>query len=62
MSEVDSKNIASIFFMSDGQDTSDNSYEDLNNTINNLKQNLDKKDFSINCFGFGEDHDEKILT
>ena len=29
MSEENSKNIASIFFMTDGQDTCDNSFENL---------------------------------
>lgn len=55
--------LTSIFFLSDGEDTNGNSMKSFQDFID-LQDRLYKEkmmDFSINCFGYGRDHDEKVL-
>lgn len=56
--------VTSIFLLSDGSDTAGNSFESFRAYIDKMEQQLTPKgiDFQINCFGYGVDHDEELLT
>lgn len=56
-------NLTSIFFLSDGEDTNGNTMKGFQDFIDSQDKLCREKmmDFSINCFGYGRDHDEKVL-
>ncbi len=59
------QNVAtSIFFLSDGEDTNGNTFQNFKDFLNTQEKNCQQKtmDYSINCFGYGRDHDEKLLS
>jgi Mg-chelatase subunit ChlD len=55
--------LTSIFFLSDGEDTNGNSMKSFQDLIDSqdLRCKAKGMDFNINCFGYGRDHDEKVL-
>lgn len=56
--------VTSIILLSDGSDTAGNSLQSFKSYIDQKEQQLTPKgiDFQINCFGYGIDHDEELLT
>ena len=56
--------LTSVLFMSDGEDTCDNGHESVISAIKERDYWLSKKNmnYQIHCFGFGENHDDKLLT
>lgn len=54
--------VSAVFFMSDGQDTCNNKQEDILNVLSSGDSNQKTGDFEIHTFGYGEDHDDKILA
>lgn len=56
--------ISSIFFLSDGQDTTGNRLESIKSAMTSIDNSLKEKNmsYSINSFGYGADHDENVLS
>ena len=56
--------VSSIFFLSDGRDTSGNKQRDFKRVLDKYDRLLKRKeiDYKINSYGYGEDYDENILT
>lgn len=57
-------NVSALFLLSDGVDTSDNDNNSFLRTLRYYFQEFKRKkmDVRINSFGYGEDHDEKLLS
>jgi Mg-chelatase subunit ChlD len=53
-----------IFLISDGQDTRGNSLKDIQISVNRNMLKMKEKNMraQFHCFGYGKDHDEKVLN
>ena len=56
---VSKNKIVSVFLLSDGNDNDANAGEQVQKM---LELNAQNSEFTIHCFGFGDDHDSKLLN
>jgi len=53
--------VSSIFLLSDGEDNIPGAVDRMRNALKS-KKNSDLSAFSIHTFGFGADHDERLMS